>query len=145
MEAIEKGAGSFVAVIGEAGLGKSTLIAELKKSNEEPRCQWLRGDALSYARSISYFPWRQIIRQSIDAHEDDLPAEVRQNYDMFVIAALCPEAIFRFLEAMLAVESEESLQVVMRISGRSAGSKNGGCHAGIFVRHGNGESACDRV
>src|ERR1051325_11325747 len=28
-----KGAGSFVAVIGEAGLGKSTLIAELKKSH----------------------------------------------------------------------------------------------------------------
>jgi ABC-type multidrug transport system fused ATPase/permease subunit len=32
---LEKGAGSFVAVIGEAGLGKSTLIAELKKSHED--------------------------------------------------------------------------------------------------------------
>src|SRR6266545_3338395 len=32
---LKTGAGSFVAVIGEAGLGKSTLIVELKKSNEE--------------------------------------------------------------------------------------------------------------
>src|SRR5574342_792753 len=29
---LEKGVGSFVAVVGEAGLGKSTIIAELKKS-----------------------------------------------------------------------------------------------------------------
>jgi class 3 adenylate cyclase len=31
---LEKGVGSFVAVVGEAGLGKSTLIVELKKSQE---------------------------------------------------------------------------------------------------------------
>src|SRR5215213_4025241 len=49
MKQLQTGAGSFVAVIGEAGLGKSTLIAQLKKSHDE--FIWLRGDALSYARS----------------------------------------------------------------------------------------------
>ena len=81
LKQLKIGAGSFVAVIGEAGLGKSTLIAELKKSNEIGYT-WLRGDAVSYARSISYFPWRQIIRQSIDAHEDDSPSEVRQQIEL---------------------------------------------------------------
>src|SRR5690242_15724257 len=75
---LEQGAGSFVAVIGEAGLGKSTLIAELKKSKENPHSQWLTGEALSYTRSISYFPWRQILRQSIHAREVDSAAEVRE-------------------------------------------------------------------
>src|SRR6266496_1544269 len=55
---LEKGSGSVVTVLGEAGLGKSTLIAELKKSNESWSYSWLRGDSLSYTRSISYNPWR---------------------------------------------------------------------------------------
>src|SRR5512134_2892684 len=43
-----EGTGSVVAVVGEAGLGKSTLITELKKSDEGSLYLWLRGDSLSY-------------------------------------------------------------------------------------------------
>src|SRR5687768_1724692 len=57
LDQLAKGAGAVVAVMGEAGLGKSSLIAEVKKSDGGLRFSWLRGDALSYARSISYFPW----------------------------------------------------------------------------------------
>ena len=82
LKQLQTGTGSVVGVLGEAGLGKSTLIAELKKSNAGSRLIWLRGDALSYARSISYFPWRQIIRQSVDAREDDAPAvEIGRAHD----------------------------------------------------------------
>lgn len=114
---LKTGAGSFVAVIGEAGLGKSTLIAELKKPNDE--FVWLRGDALSYARSVSYFPWRQIIRQSIDAHEDDSPADVRGKLRYVSDCYAMPGGDVPFLEAMLAVESEESLQVVANFHGEA--------------------------
>jgi class 3 adenylate cyclase/tetratricopeptide (TPR) repeat protein len=114
---LEKGAGSFIAVIGEAGLGKSTLIAELKKSHEYTSCQWLRGDALSYTRSISYFPWRQIIRQSIDVREVDSPADVREKLRYKCDCCSVPGGDIPFLEAMLAVEDEESSQVVKRIQG----------------------------
>ena len=107
------GTGSFVAMIGEAGLGKSTLIAELKKSHRDSGVTWLRGDALSYARSISYFPWRQIIRQSVDASENDSLAEVRDKLRRVASDNL------PFLEAMLAVESEESLRVVAEFQGEA--------------------------
>jgi class 3 adenylate cyclase/tetratricopeptide (TPR) repeat protein len=113
MKDLAKGTGSFVAVIGEAGLGKSTLIAELKKSNKDSNLVWLKGDALSYARSISYFPWRQIIRQSVDAHEDDSPVDVRDKLRYVCDCCTLPGGDIPFLEAMLAVESEESLQIVM--------------------------------
>ena len=112
LQQLKIGAGSFVAVIGEAGLGKSTLIAAFKKSDEESATLWLRGDAVSYARSVSYFPWRQIIRQSIDAHEDDSPSEVRRKLNYVCDCGTLPAGDVPFLEAMLAVESEESLQVV---------------------------------
>ncbi len=117
LQELKIGAGSFVAVMGEAGLGKSTLVAELKKSNDG--YTWLRGDALSYARSVSYFPWRQIIRQSVDAYEDDTPGEVREKLRYVCDCCRLPGGDLPFLEAMLAVESEESLQVVTGYQGEA--------------------------
>jgi class 3 adenylate cyclase/tetratricopeptide (TPR) repeat protein len=113
LEQLESGAGAVVAVMGEAGLGKSSLIAELKKSNEGVPCSWLRGDALSYARSTSYFPWRQVIRQSINTRAGDPPAEVREKLRHV------PSNDLPFLEAMLVVESEESLQVLAGFQGEA--------------------------
>jgi class 3 adenylate cyclase/tetratricopeptide (TPR) repeat protein len=112
---LDSGTGSVVAVVGEAGLGKSTLIAELKKSDS--RFVWLRGDSLSYTSSISYYPWRQIIRQSVEAHEDDSPAEVRHKLGYVCECCTLPGGDIPFLEAMLAVESEESAKVVMGFQG----------------------------
>ena len=119
LESLRDGAGSFVTVLGEAGLGKSTLIAELKKSHESQEYRWLRGDALSYARSISYFPWRQVIRQSIGAQEADSPADVRGKLRYECDCCKLPGGDVPFLEAMLAVESEESLQVVTGFQGEA--------------------------
>jgi class 3 adenylate cyclase/tetratricopeptide (TPR) repeat protein len=108
-------AGSVVAVVGEAGLGKSTLIAALQISDSQ--FVWLRGDSLSYTRSISYYPWRQIIRQSVDAHEDDTPVDVRKKLTSIVSDNL------PFIEAMLAVESEENASVVSAFQGDALNKK----------------------
>ena len=119
MEDLRIGTGSIVGVIGEAGLGKSSLIAQLIKSEDQSKCVWLRGDSLSYTRSISYFPWRQIIRQSIAAREGDSPAEVRHKLRYVCDCCTLPGGDIPFLEAMLAVESEESLQVVTGYQGEA--------------------------
>ncbi|MBI5965905.1 MAG: AAA family ATPase [Chloroflexi bacterium] len=117
LKQLKIGAGSIVSVVGEAGLGKSTLIAELKKSNDG--FTWLRGDALSYARSVSYFPWRQIIRQSIDAYEGDSPGEVRRKLNYVCGCCALPGGDLPLLEAMLSVESEESLQALIGVQGEA--------------------------
>ena len=90
------------------------------KNQTIPGC---RGDSLSYTRSISYFPWRQIIRQSIDAHEDDSPGEVRDKLGYVCNICTLPGDDIPFLEAMLAVESEESLQAVMGFQGEALTQK----------------------
>ncbi|MDH4185855.1 MAG: AAA family ATPase [Nitrospira sp.] len=117
LEDLRIGRGSVVAVMGEAGLGKTTLINQVKESHKGSSSIWLSGDSLSYTRSISYYPWRQIIRQSVDAHEDDSPAEVRHKLGYVCECCTLPGGDIPFLEAMLAIESEESLKVVMGFQG----------------------------
>ena len=116
--ALNQSQGGFVAVVGEAGLGKSTLVAAAKEQgNAQGQANWLTGSALSYAHAISYFAWRQIIRQSIGAQESDSAAEVRARFKDQCDCCALPGGDRPFLEAILAVESEDSLQVVMGYQG----------------------------
>ena len=120
---LDQGKGSVIAVTGEAGLGKSTLIAELKKSTEGSRFIWLKGESLSYTRSITYYPWRQVIRQSVDARDEDSPVEVRHKLGYICDCCRLPGGDIPFLEAMLAVESEESSKIVMGFQGDALNQK----------------------
>jgi predicted ATPase/class 3 adenylate cyclase len=114
---LDAGIGSTIAVVGEAGLGKSTLIVELKKSDEGTSHSWLKSESLSYTHSTSYYPWRQIIRQSVEAKESDSPTEVRQKLSYTCDCCALPGGDIPFLEAMLAVESEESARVLLGYQG----------------------------
>ena len=62
------GTGAVVALVGEAGLGKSRLLAELRASiaAETP---WHEGRALSYGQSLPYHPWRSLARHLVGADE----------------------------------------------------------------------------
>jgi len=117
LDLLDQGTGSFVTVIGEAGLGKSALVGEIQKARAVSGHHWLRGEALSYAHSVSYFPWRQVIRQSIDAQDGDSAAEIRGKLHYGCECCRLPGGDIPFLEAMLAVESKESLQTVAGYQG----------------------------
>lgn len=122
---LKGGQGGFVSITGEAGLGKSRLIAEMRRyaegEGEETgaRVRWLEGRSISYGRGISYYPWRAIIRQSVGAHESEAPEAVRRKLVKLCDEGCCilPGGDLPFLEAMLAVESEESLRVIQGLKG----------------------------
>jgi ABC-type oligopeptide transport system substrate-binding subunit/class 3 adenylate cyclase len=65
-EAVLGGTGSILFVTGEAGIGKSRLVAELRAVVEEadaPRQPlWLEGRCVSYGESLPYWPFRDILR-----------------------------------------------------------------------------------
>jgi len=120
LRALQQGRGAIVSIVGEAGLGKSTLVAEARRHfTTGDDGTWLEGQALSYTRSISYYPWRQIIRTSIGARENDSPAEVREKLRYSCECCDLPGGDLPFLEAMLAVESEASLKAVTGYQGES--------------------------
>src|SRR5919199_2599620 len=55
LEDVRQGRGSLVAIIGEAGLGKSRLLAEVRKlatADSRSPVAWLEGRALSYEQAV---------------------------------------------------------------------------------------------
>jgi class 3 adenylate cyclase len=67
---VRAGHGSIVSVIGEAGLGKSRLIAEWRKAvfaESDASLRWIEGRCLSYASTIAHHLSTDILRALIGA------------------------------------------------------------------------------
>src|SRR5215218_9384932 len=117
---VREGRGAFVAVIGEAGLGKSRLMAEVSESAKSgPQVAWLEGRALSYGQAVTYYPWRQIIREAIGAQEGEAPEVVREKLYRDSACATMTEDDSKYLEVMLSVESDATLQAVAALEGEA--------------------------
>lgn len=70
MKAIN-GEGSIINIIGEAGIGKSRLVAELKKRDFMKRVTLLEGRAISIGRNLSFHPIIDLLKQWARIREDD--------------------------------------------------------------------------
>src|ERR671920_653793 len=115
---VREGRGAFVAVIGEAGLGKSRLLAEIGESAKSgSQVAWLEGRALSYEQAVTYFPWRQVIRGAIGAKEGEAPETVRENLYNDPACVTMLEGDPQFLEVILSVESGATLEAVAALEG----------------------------
>ncbi|MFQ5859147.1 MAG: tetratricopeptide repeat protein, partial [Anaerolineae bacterium] len=75
IRALQEGEGSRVAVIGEAGLGKSRLVAEARQSLA-PGATWVEGRCLSYTADMSYWMARDVLYGLLGVSADTPPAEV---------------------------------------------------------------------
>lgn len=121
--ALQKGSGSAVMVIGEAGVGKSRLISEFRAlvsgldGDQAPR--WLEGYAISYRQTSSYFIWRQVIRRAIGAAEGDGPDEVRAKLEKLHEQQTLSTDERQYLEVLLAVESPATLDSLQNVSGET--------------------------
>ncbi len=65
------GQGGVLSVLGEAGIGKSRLIAEMHRDIPEDQLYWLEGHTLSYGQTISYWPFQEILRRYASITDED--------------------------------------------------------------------------
>jgi len=66
-----EGEGGLLLVTGEAGIGKTRLIEEVRANAEQRGMAWLQGHTLSFGRSISYWPFLEILQQDAGIESDD--------------------------------------------------------------------------
>ncbi len=131
---LASGTGRLVSIAGDAGLGKSRLIGEVRASAPH-NVVWIEGRALSYTTGRSYWLARDLIRNAINVSADDPPDIVGQTLrsdlnDYFgeAITEYYPY-LARLLELPLDAASEERIQF---LSGEALQARISGAFADYF-------------
>ena len=89
MKAIN-GQGSIVNIIGEAGIGKSRLVAELKNREVMKRVTLLEGRSISIGRNLPFHPIVDILKQWARIKEDDSEKRTFEKIET-AVRKLCPD------------------------------------------------------
>ncbi|MFC2155523.1 protein kinase [Acidobacteriota bacterium] len=98
--------GSIISVVGEAGIGKSRLIAEFKKIEALKKVTLLEGRASSTGKNLSYHPLIEIIKNWADITEEDSDIESLSRLET-AVTAIYPEGtdeVFPFLATIMGLE-----------------------------------------
>lgn len=109
----EEGTASLVTVYGQAGVGKSRLIAELIEVIGRERV--LRGRCLPYGAGITYWPLQEMLRADAKIGPDDTREEALRKLRAVVLAAFGEnaddaETVARRLAVVVGLErAEETL------------------------------------
>ena len=81
LDDVRSGAGGIVIITGEAGVGKSRLLADAHDAaandETEPQLLWLEGRCVSYGEALPYFPFRELFRDWLGVGEGDPELRVR--------------------------------------------------------------------
>ncbi|MGD9091281.1 MAG: adenylate/guanylate cyclase domain-containing protein [Anaerolineales bacterium] len=108
---LRQGRGQIICLIGEAGLGKSRMIGELRakwQTQIADEALWVESHGISYDASRPYGLFQQYLRQVCDVHEDDSPAIVREKIALSVQGLPSDQQthVIRASEVLLVVEAE---------------------------------------
>ena len=109
LDALAQGRGSVLCIVGEAGLGKTRLVAEARKAANEGGFIWLEGQAVSMGQNVSYRPVKQMIEADMGWSPDDGRGERLAKAERRAASLLgaMGEHEFDFIAALLGVETAE--------------------------------------
>lgn len=101
------GEGSIINIIGEAGVGKSRLISELRRQEAfERKVTILEGRALSTGKNLSFLPFIDAVKKWANINEKDSSAEAGNKLER-AVKSVCPEAaeeIFPFIATLMGMK-----------------------------------------
>ena len=116
VERLQAGVGGIVTIVGEAGIGKSRLVAEMRKEAPSLNLQWVEGRCLSYGTSIAYLLWLDVLRGLLGVTVEDSPIAVRDALRQGV-ETLCTERIddvYPYLGRLMSLPLEAEAEATVR-------------------------------
>jgi class 3 adenylate cyclase/tetratricopeptide (TPR) repeat protein len=102
-EQAQAGRGSVVFVRGEAGIGKSRILFELRQRVEQQDVTWLVGRCISFGGSTPYLPISDLVREAFGVDEADSEAEVAAKVDANAPAGTAP-----FLKHLVGIDPADA-------------------------------------
>ena len=77
-EQARRGQGQIVAVVGEAGVGKSRLFYEFTRSHRTQGSLVLASSSVSYGKATSYLPVVDLLKSYFSVHDGDTHRQIRE-------------------------------------------------------------------
>ncbi len=118
------GHGGTLSIIGEAGVGKSRLMAEVRRDSPQESLIWLEGRTLSYGQTLSYWPFREIIWAYAGINDEDGEVEAWQKLEHEIRQLFGEETIdiLPFLASLISLEVKgEFAERVKHLDGEAIG------------------------
>ncbi|MFP3913466.1 MAG: ABC transporter substrate-binding protein [Actinomycetota bacterium] len=75
LDSLARGVGGVLVISGEAGVGKTRLVDEMR--GRHPGITWMVGHGAAYAEAIPYWPYRDLFRSWLGVGIDDTDLQVR--------------------------------------------------------------------
>jgi len=128
LEQAKRGQGQLVFVSGEAGIGKSRLLLEFRRSILDEAVTWLEGHCISYSKNVPYLPMIDILKSNFGVKECDndgvIIRKVEEGTAHWHEAA---RATVPYLKYLLNVEPGDPAVTVMDPMERRAGISSTAC------------------
>ena len=126
LEQAKRGQGQVVFVSGEAGIGKSRLLLEFRRSMLDEGVTWLEGHCSSYGKNIPYLPVIDILKSDFGVEEGDNDAAIIGKVDEGTAAwDEAARATVPYLKYLLNVDPGDPTVTTMDPMERRAGIFDG--------------------
>jgi class 3 adenylate cyclase/tetratricopeptide (TPR) repeat protein len=108
-ETARQGHGQVVSIMGEAGIGKSRLLYELKHGLRQADARYLEGSCFTYGDVISYFPFLEIVKAILGLAGDESEGEAKHRMGHRLSQlGLEPASIAPYLHNLLTFTVEDA-------------------------------------
>jgi class 3 adenylate cyclase/tetratricopeptide (TPR) repeat protein len=109
-EMVRQGQGQVVSVVGEAGIGKSRLLYELKHSLTQTSARYLEGSCFTYGDVISYLPFLEIVKAILRLAGSEAEGAAKQRIEHHLAQlGLEPASIAPYLHNLLSFPEEDAV------------------------------------
>ncbi|MFN2273240.1 MAG: ATP-binding protein, partial [Anaerolineales bacterium] len=112
---LDSGTGSVVTIEGEAGLGKSRLLAEFRASIPQGKVRWVEGHCLSFGGSMPYMLWIDLLSGLLGIQGMEGGETIARCYKARLkeLAGDQASALHPYLSRLLSIpiEQDESIEI----------------------------------